>query len=81
MQLNGRGMTCAHCERAIQQAVATLGGTARVDLAQGTVEVTGLADSAATRQAIRQAIQAEGYTVDEAIDAAAAPASRACCRR
>ncbi|HOX70830.1 MAG TPA: cation transporter [Dokdonella sp.] len=59
MRLDVQGMTCAHCARAIQQALAALGGTAEVDVAGGTVEVTGI-DDAAT---VRQAIEAEGYTV------------------
>lgn len=61
MRLNVEGMTCAHCERAIKQAVAALGGTAEVDLAAGTVEVTGIDDIAA----LRRAIEEEGYTVTD----------------
>lgn len=72
MQFNVQGMTCAHCERAIQQAVAAIGGVARVNLAGGTVEVTGVDDAVAARHAI----EAAGYTV------AAAPVatvSAGCC--
>jgi copper chaperone len=72
MRLNVEGMTCAHCERAIKQAVAALGATAEVDLAAGTVDVTGSDDMAA----VRRAIEAEGYTV---VDAAAAHATSGCC--
>lgn len=72
MQLNVEGMTCAHCERAIQQAVAALGGSARVDLASGTVEVIGVEDGAA----VRRAIEAEGYSV---VDRAATPVRSGCC--
>jgi copper chaperone len=72
MRLEVQGMTCAHCERAIQQAVAALGGTARVDVAGGTVEVTGLDDVAA----VRRAIEAEGYTV---ATGPVAPAPGGCC--
>lgn len=63
MRLNVEGMTCAHCERAIKQAVAALSGTAEVDLAAGTVEVTGIDDIAAVRRAIEEA----GYTVTDDI--------------
>lgn len=66
MKMKVKGMTCAHCVRTITAAVAALGGTARVDLAGGTVEVAGVEDLAA----VRKAIQDEGYTVVE--DAAAA---------
>ena len=61
MRLNVEGMTCAHCERAIKQAVAALGGTAEVELGAGTVEVTGIDDIAA----VRRAIEEEGYTVTD----------------
>lgn len=62
MQLNVEGMTCAHCERAVQNAVAALGGTAEVDLAAGTVQVGGTDDVAAVRRAIEEA----GYKVTDA---------------
>ena len=61
MRLNVEGMTCAHCERAIKQAVAALGGTAEVELGAGTVEVTGIDDIAA----VRRVIEEEGYTVTD----------------
>lgn len=73
MRLNVQGMTCAHCERAIRHAVEAIGGTASVDLGRGTVEVEGLADEAA----VRQAIEAEGYTVMPLDDAEAG--SDGCC--
>ncbi|MGK9067161.1 heavy-metal-associated domain-containing protein [Stutzerimonas chloritidismutans] len=53
------GMTCAHCERAVTQAIQARepGAVVRVDLERGQVEVQGeLSD-----QAIREAIEAEGY--------------------
>lgn len=64
MRMNVEGMTCAHCERAIGRAIAALGGTARVDLAAGTVDVEGIEPAAA-----REAIEAEGYRVVDAPDA------------
>lgn len=73
MRLDVEGMTCAHCERAIRQAVEALGGTAQVDLATGTVQVEGIDDAAA----VRRAIEDEGYAV---VDQAIAPAPPGCCR-
>ena len=72
MRMNVQGMTCAHCERAIQQAVAALGGTAHVDLSAGTVEVSDLQDEASVRHAIEDA----GYTV---VDTSTHPATPGCC--
>jgi copper chaperone len=72
MKLNVEGMTCGHCQRAIERAINALGGTARVDLAGGTVEVAGITDAAA----VRSAIEDEGYRV---VDTAAA-ASGGCCK-
>jgi copper chaperone len=69
MRLDVEGMTCSHCERAVMRAIAALGGTARVDVARGSVEVAGIADAAA----VRRAIEAEGYTV---VDTAASDGLR-----
>lgn len=73
MKFNVEGMTCSHCERAITRAIAALGGTARVDIAGGTVEVDGVADEAR----VRAAIEDEGYRV--AASAAAAEKAGSCC--
>jgi len=58
---NVTGMTCAHCERAVTQAIKALDPQARVevDLAAGTVRVEG----APSEQQIRSAIEEEGYQV------------------
>ncbi|MGE4404865.1 heavy-metal-associated domain-containing protein [Pseudomonas sp.] len=58
---NVTGMTCGHCERAVIQAIQALDPAAQVqvDLAAGTVRV----DSALDGQAIRAAIEEEGYQV------------------
>ncbi len=47
-------MTCGHCTRAVEQAVAEAGGRARADLESLTVEVEGL-DTEAAARAIREA--------------------------
>lgn len=62
MKLHLKGMTCGHCERAVKQAIARLGGTAEVDLAGGIVDVQGVDDLSA----VRKAIEDEGYTVVQA---------------
>ncbi len=56
-----KGMTCAHCERAVTQAIQARDADARVrvDLARGLVEV----EAALEAEAIREAIREEGYEV------------------
>ncbi len=55
------GMTCGHCERAVQNAIAEVDAQAQtsIDRASGKVVV----HSEASREALSQAIQEEGYTV------------------
>lgn len=67
MRLEVEGMTCGHCKRAIENAIAAIGGVARVDLEAATVEIEGLDDLAA----VRRAIEAEGYVVRD--DGTSAP--------
>ena len=56
-----QGMTCGHCERAVQTAIKTLDPQAevRIDRAQNKVEVT----TDQPREAIAAAISEEGYQV------------------
>lgn len=58
---NVQGMTCAHCERAVTNAIQSLDAQARVrvDRQSGVVEVEGDLGEAAIRKAIEQ----EGYQV------------------
>lgn len=53
------GMTCGHCESAVARAVRTIDRDARVTVERsaGRVDV----DSAADPDALRHAIQAQGY--------------------
>ncbi len=55
------GMTCGHCEKAVQQAIRTLDPQAQVqiDRAQNRVEV----ESSQPREALAEAIADEGYRV------------------
>ena len=56
-----QGMTCGHCERAVQSAIKDLDPQAevRIDRAQNLVEVT----TAQPRDAVAAAIREEGYAV------------------
>ena len=56
-----QGMTCGHCERAVQTAIKTLDPQAevRIDRAQNLVEV----NTAQPRDAVAAAIREEGYQV------------------
>jgi len=62
-QFTVTGMTCGHCEMAVQRAVELLDGGAQVkiDRANNLVEV----ESTQPREAIAAAIQEEGYAVAE----------------
>ncbi len=61
LSLTVQGMTCGHCERAVQTAIKTLDPQAevRIDRAQNLVEV----QSTQPREAIAAAIRDEGYAV------------------
>ena len=61
LDLAVQGMTCAHCVRAVTEAVAGLLRVAavQVDLAAGAVRIEGDPDE----QSVRAAIEAEGYLV------------------
>lgn len=58
---NVEGMTCAHCERAVIQAIQARDGDARVevDLGAGVVRVESRLETAV----VREAIEEEGYQV------------------
>ena len=58
---NVKGMTCAHCQRAVTQAIQSRDAAAEVevDLEAGVVRVEGGLDEAS----IREAIEEEGYQV------------------
>ena len=59
-ELTVGGMTCAHCERAVREAIATRDPAARVevDLAAGRVRVDSRLEAGLLAEAIREA----GYT-------------------
>ncbi|GAA5447201.1 CopZ family metallochaperone [Deinococcus depolymerans] len=63
-ELTVTGMTCGHCQKAVQQALARVPGveTAEVDLARGLASVTGTADL----ERLIQAVTEEGYAAQPA---------------
>ncbi len=60
-QFQVQGMTCGHCERAVQAAIRQVDPQAevRIDRASNLVEV----QSAQDREKLADAIREEGYTV------------------
>lgn len=60
-QFQVQGMTCGHCEKAVQAAICQLDPQAevRIDRASNLVEV----QSAQDREKLAEAIREEGYTV------------------
>lgn len=58
-----QGMTCGHCERAVQTAIKTLDPQAevKIDRAQNLVEV----NTSQPREAVAAAISEEGYAVTQ----------------
>jgi copper chaperone len=57
------GMTCAHCVRAVFTSLAGVEGVHRADVSIGKAIIDH--DRAVTNDAIRQAIEVAGYTVDD----------------
>lgn len=64
IQFQVEGMTCNHCVRAITQAVQSVDPAARVTADVPTQAVN--VESAADRQALKQAIEGAGYPVKSA---------------
>ncbi|ABF43988.1 heavy metal transport/detoxification protein [Deinococcus phoenicis] len=58
-ELTVKGMTCGHCEKAVQNALKSVSGVqdVRVNLREGTATVQGDADP----QALIAAVTEEGY--------------------
>ena len=63
-ELKVEGMTCAHCERAVHNALEAVPGVTavQVDRDQGRASVTGEADL----QALLSAVAEEGYSAEDA---------------
>ncbi|VUZ26150.1 Uncharacterised protein [uncultured Comamonas sp.] len=56
------GMTCGHCERAVQQALLTVDAQAQVQIDRTANRVV-VQSSNASREALAAAMAEEGYTV------------------
>lgn len=61
LNLQVEGMTCGHCEAAVERAVLSVDPRAKVEVDRETGRVTVRSD--ADPDAIRRAIGAEGYVV------------------
>ena len=56
-----QGMTCGHCERAVQQAISQVDAHAQPTLDRTTGQV--VVQSESQRETLASAIREEGYTV------------------
>jgi copper chaperone len=65
IDINVHGMTCGHCQKAVEKAVSTLDGVEKTDvnLESGKVHVT-FNETQSTLKDIKKAIEEEGYQVD-----------------
>ncbi len=61
-QFQVTGMTCGHCERAVQQAIEGVDAQAKVAIDRAANQVV-VQSSAASREALAAAIAEEGYEV------------------
>lgn len=63
MHIQIEGMTCQHCQRAVQEALAEVPGveSVRVDLETGSAWV----DGAAKPDQVREAVLEAGYSIRE----------------
>lgn len=59
-----QGMSCGHCVKAVEGAVSGVGALAIVDLATKSVTVD-YDETAVTLAAIKEAIEEQGYDVQE----------------
>jgi len=60
--LHVEGMSCNHCVVSIEGALKELGAAGKVNLASKTVDVT-FEEMAVTLEAIKEAIEDQGYDV------------------
>ncbi|GGH37598.1 copper chaperone CopZ [Paenibacillus segetis] len=60
--LNVEGMSCGHCVKSVEGAIAEIGAEAKVDLNAKNVSVS-FDESKVTVEAIKEAIEEQGYDV------------------
>ncbi|MFD1175621.1 copper ion binding protein [Paenibacillus puldeungensis] len=60
--LNVEGMSCNHCVKSVEGAVAGLGATGKVDLAAKKVSIT-YDETQLTVDQLKEAIEEQGYDV------------------
>jgi len=64
MNINIEGMSCQHCVRAVTNAVSALAGVASVEVSlEKKLAAVAFDPSRVGFQAIKEAIEGEGYTV------------------
>jgi copper chaperone len=61
--LQVQGMSCQHCVKSVEGALQTLGASGKVNLGQGTVEVS-YDETKVTIDKIKEAIEEQGYDVN-----------------
>lgn len=64
LDLQVSGMTCGHCEKAVTRAVQSVDPGAKISVERATGRVS--VDSTADANALKHAIEQEGYTVNAA---------------
>lgn len=62
LDLSIQGMSCGHCVKAVQQALAPLSGITRAEVKVGSATIA-FDESVVSKEAIVKAIQEEGYQV------------------
>lgn len=62
--LNVEGMSCNHCVNTVEKTLKELGAEGKVNLAAKTVEIS-YNESTLTLEAIKEAIEEQGYDVVE----------------
>lgn len=62
LDLSLQGMSCGHCVKAVQSALATLPGITKAEVAVGSASLS-FDEAVVTREAIANAIREEGFQV------------------
>lgn len=62
LSLSIQGMSCGHCVKAVQQALAPLAGISQAEIKVGSATLA-FDETLVSREAIVKAIQEEGYQV------------------